>query len=351
MTNSTASTADTATDTSAPSTPKTASKNSNLHGAKAKKNDEFYTQLTDVELELLHYKDHFAGKTVYLNCDDPSFSAFWTFFSLKFDDYKLERLISTHYSADGPPSYAQQMTSGDQEHYCVGQCDYPGAPGCAYEVWQLEGDGDFRSDESIELLQQSDIVVTNPPFSLYKEYVAQLIEHEKQFVIIGNMNSVTYREIFPLIQENKIWAGMNSRGGTRAGNSLHFGVPESYPGRTVERDGKRMAQVTAWWFTNMEMQRRFQPIDLYKRYNGNEAEFPKYDNYDAIEVSRTLNIPLDYDGVMGVPISFLSKHDPKQFEIVKFRKGDDDKDLRYEMPDGSMKEPYFRILIRHGVNK
>lgn len=354
MTNTTASTADTATDISAPTPPKTASKNSNLHGAKRAKFDEFYTQLTDVEKEMLHYKDHFAGKTVYLNCDDPSFSAFWTFFSLKFDDYGLKRLISTHYSADGPPSYAQEMTSGDQEHYCVGQCEYPGAPGCAYTVWTLQGDGDFRSDESIELLQQSDIVVTNPPFSLFREYVAQLMEYDKDFIILGNQNAITYREIFPLIRDDKMWLG--GYPGTVA-----FRVPSEHAdpnkwGYYKDNDGHEYHKMrSVVWFTNVEHPRRTEQLDLYKRYDGNEADYPKYDNYDAIEVSRVVDIPLDYDGVMGVPITFLGKHSPEQFEIIgcSYNYG------RPEMwPEDTVMSPsvggkniYKRLFIRHGVNK
>ena len=272
-------------------------KNSNLHNAKTAKNDEFYTQLTDIEKELKHYKKHFEGKVVYCNCDDVRWSNFFKYFSMNFEHLGLKKLICTAYNENGQGIVYEY--NGDLNGNRIVDDE-------EIEVKYLEGNGDFRSAECIEILKQADIVVTNPPFSLFREYVAQLMEYGKQFLIIGNMNAVTYKEIFPLIKENKMWLGQNTKGGTRKGNSLVFTTPN-----------KKEKQVSSWWYTNMDCQRHNQHLDLYKTYN--ETDYPKYDNYDAIEVSKSCDVPMDYNGIMGVPISFLMFHCPTQFEIVDAR--------------------------------
>jgi hypothetical protein len=290
-------------------------KNTNLHSAKSAKNDEFYTQLADIENELKHYRQHFADKVVYCNCDDARESNFFKFFSMNFEFLGLKKLITTGYKENGKG--VKLVYTGDKNGNKYPDFD-------EIEVTELEGNGDFRSPECIELLKECDIVVTNPPFSLFREYVAQLVEYGKQFLIIGNKNAITYKEIFPLIKDNKLWLGISS--------------PNEYklPNGEITKQVNGLCK----WFTNMGHDRRNMPFDLYMHYS-NEY-FPKYDNYDAIEVSKTCDIPMDYDGAMGVPITFLDKYCPEQFEIVKFRKGNDDKDLSV-----NGKCPYFRILIRH----
>lgn len=305
-------------------------KNSNLHNAKTAKNDEFYTQLTDIEKELKHYKKHFEGKVVYCNCDDVRWSNFFKYFSMNFEHLGLKKLICTAYNENGQGIVYEY--NGDLNSNRIVDDE-------EIEVKYLEGNGDFRSAECIEILKQADIVVTNPPFSLFREYVAQLMEYGKQFLIIGNGNAITYKEIFPLIKENKIWLGVSLNM-----TKCHFIVPQSYEGSNVfYENGNKMAKVNnAIWFTNLDHTKRHTELDLYKKYNADE--YPKYDNYDAIEVSKVAEIPMDYDGVMGVPITFLYKYCPTQFEIVKFRKGNDDKDLSV-----NGKCPYFRILIKKCV--
>lgn len=286
--------------------------NSNLHSARRAKNDEFYTRIEDVEAELWHYREHFRGKTVYLNCDDPRWSAFWRYFCLQFDTLGLERLIATHYTGvvdPGAPSFMIDVVRG--RDVTDPQLIDPETVGVQHA---LAGDGDFRSEECVELLKQSDIVVTNPPFSLFREYVAQLVEHEKQFVIIGNMNAVTYKEIWSFIQGGLLWLGVGKATG---GNSMYFHVDDDYPdgsGVSVGADGKKMAQVTAKWFTNLDHARRHEELALWKRYT--PEEYPRYDNYDAINVDKVKDIPQDYDGAIGVPITFLDKWNPEQFEIL-----------------------------------
>ena len=288
--------------------------NANLHRAKNEKNDEFYTQLTDVAAELRHYKDHFRGKIVFCNCDDPTWSAFWKYFHLNFSVLGLKKLVSTHYDRN-EPTYKMEYEGGDNDNVEAGVKS------------PLVGNGDFRSQECLDLLDECDIVVTNPPFSLFREYVKLLMDHGKKFLIIGNMNCVTYKEIFPLIKNDELWLGTNSKGGTRKGNTMCFGVPEGAEIKNVSigSHGERLTQVSAWWFTNLDHAKRHEKLVLWKHYT--PEEYPKYDNYDAINVDRTTEIPKDYDGVMGVPISFLDKYCPEQFEIVAFRKGDDGRDL------------------------
>lgn len=255
----------------------------NLSAAKKNKNDEFYTQLTDIEDELKHYKKHLKGKTLFLNCDDPTESNFWIHFILKFNDYGLKKVISTHYAKpddNGGKSYKLEFA------------------GAGVNKTPLTGNGDFRSEACIELLKEADIVITNPPFSLFREYIAQLVEHGKQFLVIGNNNSITYKETFKLIKENKLWLGVSPRG-------MDFRQPDG-----------TMLNVNACWLTNLTHKKRNKELILVHTYAGNEASYPKYDNYDAIEVSKVALIPKDYDGAMGVPITFLDKFNPGQFEIV-----------------------------------
>ena len=298
--------------------------NANLSNAKRAKNDEFYTQLSDIENELKHYKSHFAGKVVYCNCDDARKSNFFRFFQKKFNDYGLKKLITTSYNENGHGSVL--VYEGDTNGN--GKLD-----DSEIKVSELKGNGDFRSKECIELLKEADIVVTNPPFSLFREHIATLVQYNKKFLVIGNQNAITYKEIFPLIKENKLWTGNNM--------VKTFRVPQvTNKNCEVLPNGDIIAKFgSICWFTNLDIKKRHEEIILYKSYN--EEEFPKYDNYDAIEVSKVCEIPKDYDGVMGVPITFLYRYNPSQFEIVKFRKGDDDKDLCV-----NGKCPYFRILIR-----
>lgn len=282
-----------------------ASKNTNLHSAKKAKNDEFYTQLSDIEKEMRHYKDFFKGKVVYCNCDDARESNFFKYFSMNFEHLGLKKLITTGYKESGRGVVL--IYEGDKNGNRIVEDN-------EIIVRELEGNGDFRSEECIEFLKEADVVVTNPPFSLFREYVAQLMEYGKKFLIIGNGNAVTYKEIFPLIKNNELWIGA-SKG---IGGKFSFIVPNDYDNKFVyEENGVRLGQVnSACWFTNISHAKRNTPLDLYKKYSA--EEYPKYDNYDAIE-SKTAEIPMDYDGVMGVPITFLDKYCPTQFEIVDAR--------------------------------
>lgn len=275
--------------------------NAKLHKAKQAKNDEFYTLLTDVSNELKHYKHHFKDKIVYCNCDDPTMSAFWKYFHLNFSALGLKKLISTHYDKT-EPTYKMEYTGGNDNDIEVGV------------KTPLEGNGDFRNQECLDLLDEADIVVTNPPFSLFREYVACLMEHKKKFLIIGNINAVTYKEFFPLLKEKKVWLGVNEKGGTRKGNTMWFTVPDNYSGKTIDVEGIPMVQVAAWWFTNLDFAKRREKLILRKKYS--PEEYPTYDNYDAINVNKVSEIPCDYYGVMGVPITFMSKYNPDQFEII-----------------------------------
>ena len=279
--------------------------NRNLIAANKAKKDEFYTQLSDIEKELRNYRDHFRGKVIYCNCDDPTISNFYRFFQLNFDFFGLKKLITTCYK-----SRQMDLFSRHDKESAIG-IEYDGD---SPKAVQLQGDGDFRSQECIELLKLADIVVTNPPFSLFREYVAQLIEFDKKFLIIGNMNATTYKEIFPYFRENRIWYGSSIKSGDR-----WFGVPGHYPltaaTSKVDSNGNKFIKVKGVrWFTNLDYRQRYEDLILYKRFS--TEEYPKYDNYDGIEVSKTADIPEDFEGEMGVPISFLDKHNPEQFEIV-----------------------------------
>jgi hypothetical protein len=288
-----------------------------LRSAKTAKEDEFYTQLTDIERELKHYKRHFKGKVVYLNCDDPRVSNFFHYFSYNFEKLGLKKLIATCYQSQDPGDFTQNQSA--EAVYLEYQGDKNGnnfPDPAEIGVQPLKGDGDFRSPESIELLKQADIVVTNPPFSLFRQYIAQLLEHDKKFVVLGNQNALTYQEIFPLLRDNKVWLGQSN-------GQMAFKVPAHYKPRKTryweDDSGQKWRSFgNMCWFTNLDLPTRHENLILYKTYD--PETYPKYDNYDAIEVSRTVDIPLDYDGVMGVPITFLNKHNPDQFEIVGIAK-------------------------------
>ena len=317
------------------------SANRNFHSAKAKKKDEFYTQLSDIENELWHYRDHFRDKVVYCNCDDPRISNFFHYFSLQFRGLGLKKLITTCYKNQQMDMFSQNDAEKAIWLEYDGTQNETGVPLVEdIGIHYLEGNGDFRSGECIDLLKQADIVVTNPPFSLFRQYVAQLMKYEKKFLIIGNMNASAYKEIFPLIKDQKVWYGASIKSGDR-----EFGVPENYPltaaSSRVDEKGNKFVRIKGVrWYTNLDYRQRHEDLILYKRYS--PEEYPKYDNYDAINVNKTAEIPYDYDGEMGVPITFLDKHNPDQFQIVRFRKGNDGKDLSI-----NGKPTYIRIVIKN----
>lgn len=306
-----------------------------LQKAKHAKNDEFYTQLCDIERELQYYPNCFKGKTVYCNCDDPQISNFYKYFADHYHTLGLKGLIASCYVESASDLF------DTRPHRHGFYCEYFGDDAPA-PIRYFKGDGDFRSKECVALLQKADIVVTNPPFSLFREFVTLLTKYEKQFLIIGNVNAITYKEIFQLIQQNKVWLGVNLGRGISG-----FIVPEQYDlygsEAKINVAGQRIVSTNGClWLTNLELSQRHQDIVLTKEYKGNEDEFLCYDNCKGINVNKTQNIPKDYAGLMGVPITFLHKYNPEQFEIVRFRKGDDGKDLRI-----NGKNPYFRILIRN----
>ena len=307
--------------------------NKNLNAAAKAKKDKFYTQLEDIENELRHYREFFAGKVVLCNCDDPFESNFFKYFAAKFNDLELKKLICTSYAdspiaglelnlfPDGKTAYMVEVTElkdwngdGGEDLDDVAFAIEHGI----YRKQPLTGDlnycaGDFRSAELVDLLKQADVVVTNPPFSVFREFVAQLIAYDKKFLIIGNINSITYKEIFPLIMANKLWLGYGM------GRAISgFIVPDDYELYGTEariKDGQRIVSTNqCLWYTNIETPKRYWELDLWKEYS--PEEYPRYDNYDAIEVSKTDHIPCDYFGVMGVPITFLDKYNPEQFELL-----------------------------------
>jgi len=327
--------------------------NKNLNKAKEAKKDEFYTQLEDINNELRHYREHFRGKTVLCNCDDPRVSNFFIYFANNFHKLGLKKLIATCYKSQNVDLFSQNAS--EQAVYMVyeGQFGDNGLPDSqSIDVKSLKGDGDFRSPECVEFLKEADIVVTNPPFSLFREYVAQLIKFDKKFLIIGHQNALTYKEIFPLIMTNKIWLGYGFKGG--AGHFISNYEDKATAGD--HREGMiRVSGVT--WFTNLEIKKRHEDLILYKTYS--PEEFPSYYNYDAIEVSKTSEIPMDYDGTMGVPITFLDKYNPDQFEILgKSSDVADMSEIRtmsnvqgggprfYVLKNGMLTRMYERIVIR-----
>lgn len=291
------------------------SKSANLAAARAAKEDEFYTQLADIERELMHYKKHFKGKVVYCNCDDPRVSGFVHYFSHNFEALGLEGLLATCYKNAQPDLFSEHDSDRAVKLEYLGDLNGSGIPDPSeFGVELLQGDGDFRSRESIELLNRADIVVTNPPFSLYRQFIPKMLEHGKKFVLIGPQNAITTKEIFPLIMSGQIWWGVNS-------GSMKFKVPldKEKDGLEVDAVGNKFQSFgNICWYTNLDLPRRHEELILYKSYS--PEEYPKYDNYDAIEVSKISEIPKDYFGVMGVPISFLDKHNPDQFEILGIAK-------------------------------
>ena len=370
------------------------SSNSNLHKANRAKKDEFYTQLVDIEKELKHYKDQFHGKVVYCNCDDPFESNFFKYFASNFNALGLKQLIATSYKPS-PIANTQLGLFGDEKTLTKSK-GRPKATANKFiinDVSDLDGDGafdlhdiaiqlkanknnewaplkdegDFRSEESIELLKQADIVVTNPPFSLFREYVAQLVEYDKKFLVIGNTNSMTYKEVFKLFKEDKMRTGY-----TNFNVGMFFAVPDDWEKfHHIDEKGQKIARVsTSCWFTNMEVTRHKEDIVLYKKYT--KEEYPNYDNCDAINVNKVSDIPLDYTGAMGVPITFLDKYNPEQFEVIglgisssgievgvrpykeehkKYRKeiqkrGAVDGDL-YMITNGIVNVPFARVLIKN----
>lgn len=289
-----------------------ANENTGLHAAKRNKKDEFYTQISDIERELRHYRKHFKNKVVYCNCDDPYVSAFFEYFTKNFEFLGLKKLITTCYRSQRIDLFNQN----DAEQAI--KIEYSGgAPNSLptpddIGVTALQGDGDFRSDECIDTLKEADIVVTNPPFSLFIEYVTQLADFDKKFIIIGHQNAITYKDVFSLIKDNRMWLGYGFKR-----NMAHFVTPH-YEDTASDADHKEgMIRVSGVvWYTNLDHNKRHEEMILVQRYHGNEAAYPDYDNYHAIEVSKTQDIPSDYDGIMGVPITFLTKYNPDQFEII-----------------------------------
>ncbi len=315
--------------------------NMGLLNAFNQENDEFYTQLVDIENELCHYKDFFEGKVVFCNCDDPYESNFFKYFASNFNFLKLKKLIATCYEGSSIAG-EQLMLAGFEDPQQQLGCRVPhkieitevkdengdGAIDLADVEYliknkknvltRLKGDGDFRSKECIELLKESDIVVTNPPFSLFREYINQLISFKKEFIVIGNTNALTYKEIFRLFKEDKIRTGY-----TKFNIGMYFFVPDTYERFHMIQDGRRMVRVsTSCWYTNMYVSKHKEILTFYKHYSA--EEYPKYDNYDAINVDKYKEIPDDYDGVMGVPITFLDKYNPDQFELLGINAGRDE---------------------------
>ena len=357
--------------------------NKSLNAAAKAKQDEVYTQLTDIEKELRYYKKHFRGKTVLCNCDDPYESNFFRYFAMNFNFLGLKKLIATCYT--GSPIAGRQLSFFDAEEgepnrpykaVITTVYDKTGDGGVDMfdvaelfrtgenELTELEGDGDFRSPECLALLDEADIVVTNPPFSLFREYVTVLMEHDKQFIIIGNVNAITYKEIFPLIKDNKLWLGIGFQGG-----NAYFSIPRSmereYANGVYDENTGLVKFRNCAWFTNLDISKRHEELVLVKHYN--PTVYPHYDNYDAIEVSKVDDIPCDFDGIMGVPITFLDSYNPDQFEIL----GITDRNNQYGLTtkiytradssnysdcnrrgairqaDGTLKSTYARLLIRN----
>lgn len=339
--------------------------NRSLNKAAKVKNDEFYTQLSDIENELKHYRAQFRDKVVFLNCDDPFESNFFKYFASNFNHLGLKKLFATSYA--GSPIVGTQLPlfemaglkpNGRQpfkiEINEVNDADGNGAVDLGDVRYLLEndkntatplsGNGDFRSVECIELLKQADVVCTNPPFSLFREYVAQLVEHNMKFLIIGNTNNVTYEEIFPLLKKNEIWLGINN-GPKIYQVPMHNDQENTFIGP----DGKKYAKMgNTGWFTNLDFDKRHEKLQLYKRYK--PEEFQKYDNYDAIEVPKVADIPMDYDGAMGVPVTFLDKYNPDQFEIIGLTDRQNTSGLRTKKYTAS-DTPKYNDLNRRGAIK
>lgn len=370
--------------------------NTNLRKASKTKNDEFYTQLEDIESELKHYKDQLEDKVIFCNCDDPFESNFFKYFAMNFKALGLKKLITTCYNPSPVANKEIQLSFFDDNKeinhnnknrnkiiskaYKIELDDISDINGSgnidildtkeillrekakldngekSKILSYLDGDGDFRSDECVELLKQADIVITNPPFSLFREYVAQLIEYDKKFLVIGNVNAITYKEFFPLIAKNRVWIGPSIHSGDR-----WFQVPNNYPlnaaSSKIDELGRKFLKVKGVrWYTNLDFAERHTDLVLYKKYN--PEEYPKYDNYDAINIDKTAEIPYDYDGVMGVPITFLDKFNPDQFEVIDINphffmvvaQGKPKPD-QLHLKNAGRKDPYARILIKRKTNQ
>ena len=300
----------------------------NLRSAKKKKEDEFYTQIEDINKELQYYKRHFKDKIVYCNCDDPRISNFFNYFSLNFEHLGLKKLITTCYKNQEWNLFSQNTSEtavyleyeGDKNNNKVPDPEEIG-------VNNLNGNGDFRSEEIIELLKQSDIVVTNPPFSLFREYIDQLIEHKKKFLIIGNINTISYQNCFKYIKQNKMWLGYNT--------VRYFEKP----------DGTMYETARSFWYTNLDIKKRHEEFIMYKKYK--KSDYPKYDNYDAINVDKAKDIPMDFDGLMGVPITFLDKYNPDQFELIGLMASTTISEFNFGYPYLDGKKLYARVIIRN----
>lgn len=315
-----------------------ARKNDNLHTAKKAKNDEFYTQVRDVEREIEHYRPHFIDKVIYMPCDNPEWSNFWRVLKGQFSAIRCKKIVATFYNG---------IIDKDIQPY---KLEYDGV---TETKTMLEGDGDFRSEECTKIMQESDIVITNPPFSMFREFVKWLEDAGKKYLIIGNVNAITYKEIFPLIKENKMWFGVSIHSGDRK-----FYVSDDYPlnaaGCGIDNDGKRFIRVKGIrWFTNLDIPSRHDFIHSGRRYARTPDKYPKYDNYDAINVDKTNEIPDDYDGVMGVPITFLDKYCPEQYEIIDINphffimvENGLPKLKQLTLKNVNRKDPYARVLIR-----
>ena len=351
---------------------KKASQNKSLRQARSAKKDEFYTQLADIEKELKHYQAHFKNKVVLCNCDDPRMSGFFHYFSHQFEELDLKKLITTCYKNQNTELFSQHDAEqaiyleyeGDKNDNKVPDPEEIG-------IQHLKGDGDFRSEECIALLKKADIVVTNPPFSLFREYVTQLIEYDKKFIILGNQNAITYKEVFKLVKQNEIWLGVDNYGTKWFGVKDHYNI-KTESRKKIENGKKYFSMGNIVWFTNLDHNKRHEDLILHQTYAGNESDYPQYDNYDAIEVSKVADIPKDYSGTMGVPITFLDKHNPDQFEVIglgisnsgleigvkpykpqhkKYRKEVQKKaavngDL-YTIKNGVVEVPYARIVIKN----
>lgn len=352
--------------------------NKKMQQAKADKNDEFYTEYSTISDEMGHYREQFEGKTVYCNCDDPTWSNFWKYFHTNFGSLKLKKLISTHYQKDTEPSYAMIYEGGDDFNLDAGKIvEIEGnTTGSDNEVFYSAGD--FRSDDCLKLMEESDIIVTNPPFSLFRAYIENLVASGKRFLVIGNMNALAYKEIFPLIKNNRVWVGYNS-------GNMRFRVPDDYTSTSIViENGVKYAKFgNTCWFTNMDVKYRhdglwhkngaFDNSQAHCYYEGNEDAYPKYENYDGIDVSSCSAIPIDYEGIMGVPVTFFFKYSPNEFEIIGRADGVSgvemgirpyDRRLKklnpslrdgnfFYMKDGKPVKPFSRIAIRnlHPVKK
>ena len=313
-----------------------ARKNDNLHTAKKAKNDEFYTQVRDIEMEIEHYRQHFVDKVIYMPCDNPEWSNFWMVLKGQFSAIRCKKIVATFYNG---------VVDKDTHPY---KLEWDGE---TETKTMLEGDGDFRSEECTKILQESDIVITNPPFSMFREFVKWLEDTGKKYLIIGNQNAITYKEIFPLIKENKMWLGYNTN------KSCDFIIPDNYvvkgSGYVDERGAKHAVVPGICWFTNLDIQKRHDFIHSGRRYARTPEKYPKYDNYDAINVDKTNEIPDDYDGVMGVPITFLDKYCPEQYEIIDINphffimvENGLPKLKQLTLKNVNRKDPYARVLIR-----